>query len=347
LRRSRLPQQAPSWWFDGSAPPLSARLLSVVYAGITALRRAAFRHGLLRKQHPGVPVIVVGNLVAGGSGKTPLVLALVARLQAAGWTPGVASRGYGRRHANTPRWVVPGMDAADCGDEPLLIAQACGVKVRVDRNRVAAAQALRQAGCNIIVCDDGLQHYRLARDIEIEVLDVRRRYGNGRLLPAGPLREPIERAADCQFRVLNLGVAATPAASTANEWPMALGIGELRPLAGGRALSLRAFSGQRVHAVAGIGEPERFFSMLRDAGLAVVPHAFPDHHAYTEQDIDFGSPLPILMTEKDAVKCTAFALPQAWAVPVQAQLPEAFWAALLQRIPAAAVAGDNASHDAR
>lgn len=334
MSRSRLPQ-TPAWWFDGSAPPAWARAVSVLYDAAVALRRYAYRRRLLRRQHPGVPVIVVGNLVAGGSGKTPLTVAVVERLRAAGWTPGVASRGYGREDASTPHWAEPGMDAATCGDEPLLIAQATGAKVRVDRDRVAAARALAAAGCDVVVCDDGLQHYRLARDIEIEVQDARRRYGNGLLLPAGPLREPLERAADCALRVVNLGVAeVTDAAEQpAGEWPMRLGIGEVRPLLGGRGLPLAAFAGQRVHAVAGIGEPERFFAMLREAGIAVVPHAFPDHHRYTPADFDFGSRLPVLMTEKDAVKCAAFADAQAFVVPVEARLPEAFWSALLERLP--------------
>lgn len=334
MSRPRLPQ-TPAWWFDGSTPPLWARAVASLYAGAVALRRLAYRRGLLRPRQAGVPVVVVGNLVAGGSGKTPLVLALVAHLRAAGWTPGVASRGYGRAGAATPRWVEAGMDAALCGDEPLLIAHASGAPVRVDRDRAAAAAALAAAGCDIVVCDDGLQHYRLARDVEIEVQDVRRRYGNGLLLPAGPLREPLERAADCSLRVVNLGVVTDQAAAPcAGEWPMRLGIGEVRPLAGGRGLPLAAFAGQRVHAVAGIGEPERFFSMLRDAGIAVVPHAFPDHHAYAPTDLDFGSRLPVLMTEKDAVKCMAFAQPGWHAVPVVAQLPQAFWQALLERLPA-------------
>ncbi|WP_028838102.1 tetraacyldisaccharide 4'-kinase [Thermomonas fusca] len=333
MSRPRLPQ-TPAWWFDGSTPPLWARAVAPLYAGAVALRWLAYRRGLLRPRQAGVPVVVVGNLIAGGSGKTPLVLAVVERLRAAGWTPGVASRGYGREDAATPRWVEAGMDASLCGDEPLLISHASGAKVRVDRDRAAAAVALAAAGCDIVVCDDGLQHYRLARDVEIEVQDARRRYGNGLLLPAGPLREPLERAADCALRVLNLGVAADDAAAAcAGEWPMRLGIGELRPLVGGRGLPLAAFAGQRVHAVAGIGEPERFFSMLRDAGIGVVPHAFPDHHVYTPADFEFGSQLPVLMTEKDAVKCMAFAQPGWHAVPVAAQLPEAFWQALLERLP--------------
>lgn len=336
MTRRRLPQ-APAYWYDGSTPPWAARLLSTLYAGITALRRKAYRRGLLRSRHPGVPVIVVGNIVAGGSGKTPLVIALAERLRAAGWTPGIASRGHGRDDDAVARWVEATSDAALVGDEPLLIARNTGARTRVDRDRVAAAKALVAAGCDVVVCDDGLQHYRLARDIEIEVQDARRRYGNGRPLPAGPLREPVERAADCAFRVVNLGVASDSDSRREDglgEWPMRLRVDAAQPVRGGRAQPLSAFAGQRVHAMAGIGDPERFFSMLRGAGIAVVPHAFPDHHAYVAADFDFGSKLPVLMTEKDAVKCLAFADAQSFMVPVDAVLPEAFWMALLDRLPA-------------
>ena len=334
MTRKSLPQP-PVWWYDGSAPPIHARMLSAVYASVTALRRKLYRSGIKRSRHPGVPVIVVGNIVAGGTGKTPLTIALVQRLRAAGFTPGVASSGHGRIDAKTPRWVDADSDAALSGDEPLLIAHSTGAKVRVDRDRLAAAKALAKAGCDVVVCDDGLQHYRLARDIEIEVVDVRRRYGNGRLLPAGPLREPIERAADCMFRVLNMGVldeAAILSAAGLGEWPMRLQVIEALPILGGRSQALAAFAGQRVHAVAGIGDPERFFATLRGLGIAVVPHAFADHHAYRAEDLDFGSPLPVLMTEKDAVKCAGFAGTQWYSVPVQARMSEAFWAALLDRL---------------
>ena len=332
----RAAPQPPRWWFDGSPPPWPARALSLLYGATVSARRLAYRRGWRRSRHPGVPVVIVGNLTAGGSGKTPLAIALVERLRQAGWTPGVASRGYGRNDASRARWVEAGGDPALAGDEPLLIATRTGARVRVDRDRLAAARALADAGCDVVVCDDGLQHYALARDIEIEVQDARRRYGNGLLLPAGPLREPLERAADCAFRVLNLGVAgpddAAPLPGT-DEWPMRLVPGEARPLSGGRPQPLDRFRGQRVHAVAGIGDPERFFGMLRGLGIAVVPHAFPDHHAYAARDFDFGSPLPILMTEKDAVKCHGLGLQHAFVVPVDARLPESFWSALLDRLP--------------
>ena len=323
-------RQPPAYWFDGRKPPWFARALSHAYGGAVALRAALFRAGVLRTRRVSAPVVVVGNLIAGGSGKTPLTLALIERLRAEGWTPGVASRGYGRQNARTPRWVDADTPSALGGDEPVLIARRTGAKVRVDADRVAAAQALIDAGCDIVVCDDGLQHIRLARDVEIEVIDGRRRYGNGRLLPAGPLREPHARAQRCDFHVVNFGADAGEPGF--GEWPMRLTLQDAQPLRGGRPIPLAQFVGQRVHAVAGIGDPERFFAMLRALGIAVVPHAFPDHHAYVAADLDFGSALPVLMTEKDAVKCAPFAAELCCSVPIRTDLPEAFWVALLDRL---------------
>ena len=326
--------RTPTWWYDETqAPPLGARLLAGAYRGVVAARTTLYRHRVLRTQRVGAPVVVIGNVVAGGSGKTPLTIAVVERLRAEGWAPGVVSRGYGREEPRTPRWVERGGDPRLDGDEPVLVALRTGIPVRVDRDRVAAARALVDAGCDIIVCDDGLQHYRLHRDVEIDVADGRRRQGNGRLLPAGPLREPAERARRCDFHVVNLGAGDDGAAQAGfGEWPMHLHADVAYPLVGGRPVPLGTFAGQRVHAVAGIGDPERFFAMLRGLGIAVVPHAFADHHRYTAEDLQFGSDLPVLMTEKDAVKCATFAGPRACSVPVRADLPEAFWVALLERI---------------
>ncbi|WP_409476604.1 tetraacyldisaccharide 4'-kinase [Stenotrophomonas sp. Y-13] len=328
--------QTPPWWYDGAPVPWTARLLAPLYAAVAGLRRGLYRRGWLRGRQVPVPVIVVGNITAGGTGKTPLTIALVERLREAGWKPGVASRGYGRDDAGSARWITPELAPELAGDEPLLIAWKTGVPVRVDRDRVAAARALLEAGCDVVVCDDGLQHYRLARDIEIEVVDAQRRYGNGLLMPAGPLREPVARARDCDFRVVNLGQASDagevqPGAGF-GEWTMRLRIDSARPLRGGRERSLQGFAGQRVHAVAGIAHPQRFFQMLRTRGIGVVPHAFADHHRYQASDLSFGSELPVLMTEKDAVKCKAFATDWHYAVPLQAELPAAFWVALLDRL---------------
>ena len=322
--------QAPEYWFSDGPVPLPARALAGIYARVVALRRRLFARGMLKSQRVAAPVVVVGNVSVGGTGKTPLTVAVVQRLRAAGWNPGVASRGYGRVDQATPRWVEAATSTDQGGDEPVLIARRCGVRVRVDRDRAAAARALVAAGCDVVVCDDGLQHYRLQRDVEIEVIDAARRYGNGRLLPAGPLREPAERGQACDFRVLNLGMADGEAGF--GEWPMRLRVDGALPMRGGRLRTLESFRGQRVHAVAGIGNPQRFFTMLRERGLGVVPHAFDDHHRYVKQDLVFGSELPVLMTEKDAVKCAPFASDWHYSVPVSAELPEAFWVALLDRL---------------
>ncbi|MFC4727562.1 tetraacyldisaccharide 4'-kinase [Coralloluteibacterium thermophilus] len=314
-----------SIWYGDASPGRGLRTVEAVYAQATALRRWLYRHDWIRRQRLGVPVIVVGNLIAGGAGKTPLTVALVEWLRARGWHPGVVTRGYGRK-GKAALTVQAGTTPAEAGDEPVLIARRTGVPVRVDADRFEGGQALVAAGCDIVVADDGLQHYGLARDIEIEVVDGIRRYGNGRLLPAGPLREPPERGAACDFRVVNGGTARD------GEWPMALRLGEVVPLAGGRRRPLAEFSGRRVHAVAGIGHPRRFFAALEAAGLRPVPHAFPDHHAFVPEDLDFPEDLPLLMTEKDAVKCAAFAQPHHWMVPASAVLPAAFWDALGARL---------------
>ena len=327
---ARVARRAPAWWFDGAPVPAWAALLEPLYAGATALRRRLYRTGVLKPVAAGVPVLVIGNLIAGGSGKTPLAIAVASRLRDAGWTPGIATRGYGR-DSRDPRWVEASSNAAQVGDEALLLARGAGVPVRVDADRAAAARALAAAGCDLVVCDDGLQHYGLARDLEIEVLDARRRHGNGRLLPAGPLREPATRGERCQFRVLNVADGDAGLAGF-GEWPMQLLPGDALPLAGGRPRPLAEFAGQRVHAVAGIGDPERFFAMLRGLGIAPVPHAFPDHHRYAAQDLRFASDLPILMTAKDAANCMGLAPHAAWQVPVEPRLPEAFWTALLDRL---------------
>jgi len=333
---SKQVREAPPYWYEELPVPLAARLLAPVYGMVVGLRRGLYRRGWFKRHQVSVPVVVIGNVTAGGTGKTPLTIAVVQQLRQAGWTPGVASRGYGREQDRQARWVEAGTPAQLGGDEPVLIAWKTGAPVRVDRDRVAAARALVEAGCDIVVCDDGLQHYRLARDVEIEVVDGRRRYGNGRLMPAGPLREPAARARECDFRVVNLGQAsdegeaATPAGF--GEWQMRLRLEDAMPLDGARARPLAAFAGQRVHAVAGIAHPQRFFEMLRKRGIGVVPHAFADHHQYQPGDFEFGSQLPVLMTEKDAVKCRGFADDWMFSVPLHAELPAAFWVALLDRL---------------
>lgn len=313
-------------WYGGRQPPLALRLLEPLYSALTSLRVALYRIGLLRGVKIGVPVVVVGNISAGGTGKTPLTIALVAALRARGFNPGVASRGYGGS-ASTATLVTPEDGAERVGEEPVLIARAARAAVAVGRDRVAAARLLVESSkADVVVADDGLQHYRLRRDVEICVIDGQRRFGNGRLLPAGPLREPAQRAVACDFRVCNGG---TPAAG---EIAMRLVGDEAIGLAGGARRALSGFAATRVHALAGIGNPARFFAMLRAAGVDVIEHAFPDHHAFTADDVRFGDDLAVLMTEKDAVKCERFADARHWYVPVQADLPAPFFDAVVARI---------------
>ncbi len=315
-------------WYGAQPPNLLLRALAALFGRVVRSRRAAFVSGTKPGERAGVPVIVVGNLAVGGAGKTPLTIALVQALAARGFRPGVISRGYGRLGTETHRVSVDD-DAATAGDEPLLIARRTGVPVAVAAKRIHAARLLVESGeVDVLIADDGLQHYALARDIEILVVDGRRRFGNGRLLPAGPLREPVERATACDFFVVNGGEAGE------GEVSMQLALSTACPLAGGEEKPLASFANTRVHAIAGIAEPARFFDALRIAGLAPETHGFPDHHAYTLADLDFGDTAPVLMTEKDAVKCAAFARDDWYAVPAIAQLPDTFFDAVAARLAA-------------
>lgn len=309
------------WWRQAPVPAWLAAL-SRLYAWQAArrARRAAARATALP-----VPVLVVGNLTVGGSGKTPVVIALAEALRARGWRPGVVSRGYGGA-ARGCRVVPADGDPALFGDEPVLIARRTGVPVVVGRDRVAAARRLLDGGgVDLVLADDGLQHHRLARDVEVCVVDGRRRFGNGRLLPAGPLREPLARLAGVDLVLANGPAQEGEEAFTlAPADPWRLADGQRRPLAG--------FAGRPVHAVAGIGDPARFFDTLRGQGLTVIEHPFPDHHRYRRGELAFDDGLPVLMTEKDAVKCLAFAAPDWYALPVAACLPDGVVDALHARL---------------
>jgi tetraacyldisaccharide 4'-kinase len=306
----------PAWW----TLPIAA-----LYGLIVRTRRAMYRHGWKRVEKLSVPVIVIGNITVGGAGKTPLVIALVEALRARGFNPGVVSRGHSGS-AHTPMLLDDNPDPRVVGDEPALIELRTRVPVAIGRDRPAAARLLLGRGVDVIVADDGLQHYALARNIEICVVDGARRFGNARLLPAGTLREPPSRLAEVDFVVCNGGEAQH------GEIPMRLHAEIACNLLDDSARPLAAFANARLHAVAGIGNPRRFFDMLRGHGIDPVEHAFPDHHAYKAHDLEFDDPLPVLMTEKDAVKCRAFAKENWWSVPVVAELPESFFDSIAQRV---------------
>jgi tetraacyldisaccharide 4'-kinase len=321
-----LAQKLERAWYDETArPPWWTYPLAWLYGAVTTARRALYRRGWLRSVRLPVPVVVIGNITAGGTGKTPLTIAVAQALRERGFVPGVVSRGYGgRQHA--PVLLDDTASPQQVGDEPCLI-HAHGIPIAVGRDRPAAASLLIGAGCDVVIADDGLQHYRLVRDVEVCVVDAVRGFGNGRLLPAGPLREPLMRLVTVDLRVCNGG-------ERTGAYAMQLSGGEACSLTDDSHQSLLAFTGQKVHAVAAIGHPARFFDSLRAYGILPVEHAFPDHHAFAPADLRFAEPLPVLMTDKDAIKCRRFAQPGWWRVPVHAQLPQEFFDALASRIHA-------------
>lgn len=307
--------------------PLSALLLPLawIYTGVVTLRRQIYLSHLINPEALPVPVIVIGNISAGGTGKTPLAIWLYRFLAAQGYKPGIVSRGYGGRARQWPQQVRPDSDPATVGDEAVLLARRTLAPIAVGPDRHAAAEALiRHQGCDLILSDDGLQHYALRRDIEIALIDGIRRHGNGYCLPAGPLREPVSRLRDVDIIVTH-GIAGR------GEFPMKYLPGALQPVARSSPPRPRAAPAvQEVHAVAGIGHPDDFFHLLRAQGYQVHRHPFPDHHVFRREEINFNDDLPVIMTEKDAVKCERFAGPEHWYLPIEAELPAVFERRLLE-----------------
>ncbi len=300
--------------------------LSMFYIDAIRLRRWLYRVDIFKKTRLPVPVIIVGNLTVGGTGKTPLVVWTAEFLRQHGYQPGVISRGYAGETNLAPQIVTSSSDAGQVGDEALLLAKRCDCPVVVNRDRPATARhLLANFSCNVIISDDGLQHYALERDIEIVVIDGQRRFGNGYCLPVGPLREPPERMKQVDLVVVNGGNDLLP-----GEIPMQCHGEVLVNLQSGERQPLSSLLGQVCRAIAGIGNPQRFFRQLADAGLSCETMAFPDHHAFTTDDLQFKDSKPLVMTEKDAVKCAAFAQPNYWYLPISAELPAAFSQQLLK-----------------
>ena len=271
-------------------------------------------------------MVVVGNITTGGTGKTPLVVWLVNRLKTQGYRPGIVSRGFQGKATEWPQVVGLGSDPAMVGDEPVLLAHRTQCPIVVAPNRVAAAKKLlADFDCDVVISDDGLQHYAMARDIEIAVVDGIRHFGNRLCLPAGPLREPLRRLDQVDFIVCN-------GANEPGWFAMQLAPDEVINVADpSQRLSLEACREREWQAVAGIGNPERFFLQLEHLGLNIHGHPYPDHHAFSKPDIEFGA-VSVMMTEKDAVKCRGFADQRHWYLPVTAQLSEGFEGALLERL---------------
>lgn len=320
-------------WQGINALTLSLLPLSGLFWLLMRLRLSFYRLGLLTSQSLPVPVLVVGNISVGGSGKSPLVICLAKQLRAEGFNVGILSRGYGGQSKTWPLEVLLDSDPLLVGDEPLMIAQRTGCPLFVGPDRYAAGLALlKKHPCDLLLCDDGLQHYRLQRDLEIAVIDGERRHGNGFLLPAGPLREPVSRLNKVNWRVAK-GMAGPGEVLMQYRLGAAVSLAnpaEQRPLA--------SFKGTQIHALAGIGHPQSFFDQLRAEGLDVIEHPLADHHAFQKPDIDFEDELPVLMTQKDAVKCRHLADERHWYLPLEAELPQEFLQQVVTAIRAVAKA---------
>lgn len=313
-------------WY--SLTPVSVLLLplSLIFCVVVKLRTTLYRLGILHSARLPISVIVVGNITVGGTGKTPLVIWLANFLREAGYRPGIVTRGYRGNSSTWPIAVTEHTPTELVGDEAVLLARHCGCPVIAGPDRVAAAKLHMKQGCNVIVSDDGLQHYQLCRDLEIAVIDSMRRFGNRLCLPAGPLREPVSRLRSVSVRVAN-------GAPEAGELGMTLVPKDFYSLKKpARRTSAEYFRNGPVHAVAGIGNPERFFSSLRDLGLKVIPHPFPDHHVFQPWELEFDDDRQIIITEKDAVKCEQFDNARCWVLAVEARPDAVLGEQVLKRL---------------
>ena len=306
-------------WYFGKAPS-ALKPLSKIFSVVASVRAHSLKADAKQIRLP-VPVIVVGNIAVGGTGKTPMVIWLALQLQQWGYRPGIISRGYGGKSKKWPLAVDAHSDPKLVGDEPVLIAAETGCPISVGPDRIESIRRLcDRADINVVISDDGLQHYRMPRALEICVVDGERLLGNGWTLPAGPLREPKERLNSVDIVVANGG--SWVAQSDTPTVKMKLAVSMTRNLKTGETRPLDSFANSRVHAVAGIGNPTRFFAGLASYGIEVTMHPFLDHHAFVASDLRFSDDDPILMTEKDAVKCKNFATERMWSVPVVAEFSE-------------------------
>ncbi len=311
-------------WYGGAWWLWLLRPLELLFRILVATRRALFSTGLLGRYKPEKPLVVVGNITVGGTGKTPIVLALVEYLQSVGLKPGVVSRGYGATGESFPYTVHENSTAVDCGDEALLLFLRTGCPCVVAPKRADAVKALlKQAEVDLILSDDGLQHYALGRDMEIAVVDADRGLGNGFCLPAGPLREPESRLREVDH-VLYRG-SSDPERGVVYS-PLSL----VNLVSAEQRLVTPDVLEDEVYAMAGIGQPQQFFNSLSKAGFKIESRSFMDHHSYNPEDFAGMADKPIIMTEKDAVKCRDFADENFWYLKIQAQLPSA----LLQSVAA-------------
>ncbi len=307
-------------WYEGGTSYRLLLPLTGVYWLLVAVRRCLYQMGVLGSQRPVAPVIVVGNITTGGTGKTPVTIWLARELKARGFSPGIVSRGYGGSKSSTSMRVDIASDPATVGDEPVLLARRSGCPVVVDADRYRAAEMLVADGADVIIADDGLQHYRLDRTYEICVIDGARGLGNRYLLPAGPLRETIARLNEVDQVLLNGPLRESEASLSAieqNSIEFELRANEVSRLNGSLTRPIARFDGTTVHGVAAIGNPSRFFDLLRGHGMQVIEHAFPDHAPISPRELQFGDDFEVLMTEKDAVKLGNSVADKYWTVPVE------------------------------
>lgn len=314
-------------WYEGSAAYLVFLPLSWLFALVIFVRRRLYDRGVLKRVRINRPVVVVGNITVGGTGKTPVAIWLARKLKERGMHPGIVSRGYGGSLGASPVRVTADSDPFVVGDEAVLMARRSECPVVVHPNRVRAAQDLSMLGADVIIADDGLQHYRLSRQYEIAVIDGTRGFGNGHLLPAGPLREPLSRLRSVDRALVNRSIMRSERLLRAlpSEVPVTdfyLKGAMARSLDEKKEVPLAKFAGKKVHAVAAIGNPARFFAFLESHGMQVLQHVFPDHAKLTEEDLRYDDRLDVLMTEKDAVKCSGVTAKRCWYVPVEVAVDE-------------------------
>jgi tetraacyldisaccharide 4'-kinase len=316
------------YWYDNPRPSLFGLgyvllFLSWIFGRGVNFRRWCFQKKIFSSKDNALPVIVIGNITVGGTGKTPLLLALIHLLEQQGHRPGVVSRGYGGKARGTT-WVSYDSAPNEVGDEPAMLVRRKDLPFVVDKNRSRAVEAIfSETSCNIVLSDDGLQHYRLARDLEIAVVDQSREHGNGKMLPLGPLREPVSRLQECGIIAINGDRKKGFHIEPHHFYPLG------KPQ---KQMPLSEFKGKMVHAVVGVGHPARFFKTLTGLGVIVMKHVFSDHHRYQEKELNFDDDYPVVMTEKDAVKCESFASKNVWVLSVNAVLSSAFQTKFLEKV---------------
>jgi len=314
-------------WYNKSNLTIILKPLSWVFCCIVFIREKMYRYKILKSYQLSVPVIIVGNITVGGNGKTPLVIWLANKLKQSGYRPGIISRGYGGKAKKWPQQVRPDSDPLIVGDEAIVLSRRTECPMAVGPDRVATGRALvKYSNCDIIISDDGMQHYRLKRTIEIAVVNANTKFGNELCLPAGPLREPIKRLDNINFVVTN-------GESSSSEYNMVYEGEDIYCLNdSNKRINLSEFANQKIHAVAAIAHPDRFFDNLKAHDIELIEHVFQDHYSFTENDIRFNDDLAVIMTEKDAVKCHRFNVENCWYLPIKCKISNSLELSILNKL---------------